>query len=97
MQDNTGRTDVGTGAPTPNYGFNGADGVCTTVGYTAGQKFYLYSPELDHPYLAARRLLRLHVGLWLRRRSRGVRARCRRRLVVWSDAAPGPDADRRAG
>jgi FtsP/CotA-like multicopper oxidase with cupredoxin domain len=25
-----------------------ANGTCTTVGYTAGQKFYLYSPELDH-------------------------------------------------
>jgi FtsP/CotA-like multicopper oxidase with cupredoxin domain len=24
------------------------DGACTTVGYTAGQKFYLYSPKLDH-------------------------------------------------
>ena len=25
-----------------------ANGTCTTVGYTAGQKFYLYSPKLDH-------------------------------------------------
>jgi hypothetical protein len=25
-----------------------ANGVCTTEGYAAGQKFYLYSPKLDH-------------------------------------------------